>query len=254
MYAAGKIPGGFIKREGRPTENAILTARLTDRPLRPLFPKDYRNDVQVVITVLSADQVNDPAICSIIGASAALTISDIPFYGPVGAVQGRADRRRVRRQPDHARDGVLGSRPDGGRHRRRDPDGRGRREGSCPRRRSSRRSKPAHEEIQPHLRSQIELQQAAGKPKREFAAPEVRRGSSRRSPRRVGNRLEETIYDPDKATREDSTQELRKRGRQALRRARYDPKAVAKVFGALEKEIVRTQHPGARAGGRTAAR
>ena len=87
MYAAGKIPGGFIKREGRPTENAILTARLTDRPLRPLFPKDYRNDVQVVLTVLSADQANDPAICAIIGASAALSISDIPFYGPVGAVR-----------------------------------------------------------------------------------------------------------------------------------------------------------------------
>src|SRR5215208_4176660 len=87
MYAAGKIPGGFIKRESRPTENAILTARLTDRPLRPLFPKDYRNDVQVVLTVLSADQANDPAICAIVGASAALSISDIPFYGPVGAVR-----------------------------------------------------------------------------------------------------------------------------------------------------------------------
>src|SRR5213076_3018971 len=61
MYAAGKIPGGFVKREGRPTETAILTARLTDRPLRPLFPKDYRNDVQVVLTVLSADQMTDPA-------------------------------------------------------------------------------------------------------------------------------------------------------------------------------------------------
>ena len=62
MYAAGKIPGGFIKREGRPGEQAILTARLTDRPMRPLFPKDYRNDVQVVNMVMSADQENDPAI------------------------------------------------------------------------------------------------------------------------------------------------------------------------------------------------
>ena len=87
MYAAGKIPGGFIKREGRPTEQAILTARLTDRPLRPLFPKDYRNDVQVVVTTLAADQVNDPAVCSIVGASAALMVSDIPFYGPVGSVR-----------------------------------------------------------------------------------------------------------------------------------------------------------------------
>src|SRR5215210_2058743 len=87
MYAAGKIPGGFIKRESRPTEQAILSARLTDRPIRPRFPKDWRNDVQIVSTVLSADQVNDPAICSIIGASAALMISPVPFAGPVAAVR-----------------------------------------------------------------------------------------------------------------------------------------------------------------------
>ncbi len=87
MYAAGKIPGGFIKREGRATEHAILACRLADRPLRPLFPKGYRNDVQIVITVLSADQENDPDILGIVGASAALSVSDIPFAGPVGAVR-----------------------------------------------------------------------------------------------------------------------------------------------------------------------
>ncbi len=87
MYAAGKIPGGFIKREGRATEHAILACRLADRPLRPLFPKGYRNDVQIIITVLSADQENDPDIMGIVGASAALSVSDIPFYGPVGAVR-----------------------------------------------------------------------------------------------------------------------------------------------------------------------
>src|SRR5690348_10918675 len=86
MYAAGKIPGGFIKREGRATEHAILACRLADRPLRPLFPKGYRNDVQIVITVLSVDQENDPDILGIVGASAALSISDIPFAGPVGGV------------------------------------------------------------------------------------------------------------------------------------------------------------------------
>ncbi|MDQ2715025.1 MAG: polyribonucleotide nucleotidyltransferase, partial [Chloroflexota bacterium] len=87
MYAAGKIPGGFIKREGRATEHAILACRLADRPLRPLFPKGYRNDVQVVITVLSVDQENDSDILGIVGASAALSVSDIPFSGPVGAVR-----------------------------------------------------------------------------------------------------------------------------------------------------------------------
>jgi len=87
MYAAGKIPGGFFKREGRPGERAILSARLIDRPIRPLFPKGFRNDVQVIATVLSADQENAPDILGLIGASAALSISDIPWNGPIGAVR-----------------------------------------------------------------------------------------------------------------------------------------------------------------------
>ena len=87
FYAAGKIPGGFFKREGRPSKNAILTSRLIDRPLRPLFPQEYRNDVQVIATVLSYDQKNSPDILALIGASAALWISDIPFQGPIGAVR-----------------------------------------------------------------------------------------------------------------------------------------------------------------------
>jgi polyribonucleotide nucleotidyltransferase len=87
MYAAGKIPGNFFRREGRPPESAILTMRLTDRPLRPLFPKDFRNDVQIIVTAMSYDEENDPDILCIIGASAALMISPIPFDGPVGAVR-----------------------------------------------------------------------------------------------------------------------------------------------------------------------
>ena len=96
LYAAGRIPGGFFKREGRPSEEAILLCRLTDRPLRPLFPKGFRNDVQVIVTALSADQENFLDILSIIGASAAVTISDIPFQGPVGAVRvGRVDGKFI---------------------------------------------------------------------------------------------------------------------------------------------------------------
>jgi polyribonucleotide nucleotidyltransferase len=87
MYAAGKIPGGFIKRESRPSDKAILTARMTDRPIRPLWPKGFRNEVQVVATVLSADQVNAFDVLCINGASAALMISGLPFQGPVGAVR-----------------------------------------------------------------------------------------------------------------------------------------------------------------------
>jgi len=87
LYAAGKIPGGFIRREGRPSEEATLASRLTDRPLRPLLPKGWRNDIQLVITVLSADQENDPDILAVIGGSAALSISEVPFDGPVSAVR-----------------------------------------------------------------------------------------------------------------------------------------------------------------------
>jgi DNA polymerase III epsilon subunit family exonuclease len=87
MYAAGKIPGGFIKREARPSEAAILAARLTDRPIRPLFPAGYKDDVQVVLTVLSTDQENNPDVLGTIAGSAALTISEIPFLGPIAAVR-----------------------------------------------------------------------------------------------------------------------------------------------------------------------
>ena len=86
LYSVGKIPGGFIKREGKPSEKAILTSRVIDRPLRPLFPKDLRNDVAVVNTVLSVDQDNSPEVAALLGASIALAISDIPFNGPVGGV------------------------------------------------------------------------------------------------------------------------------------------------------------------------
>src|SRR5215207_9793319 len=229
MYAAGKIPGGFIKREGRPTENAILTARLTDRPLRPLFPKDYRNDVQVVLTVLSADQMNDPAICAINGASAALSISDIPFFGLIGdeivvnptmpemaysdldlMVAGTADsilmvEAGAREVPEATILEAL---------------------------------EAADDEIKRICALQIELQQAAGKPKREFVPPEVPAEVVKAVTEHLGSRLEETIFDPDKATREDSTRDLRKEVLAHFAET-YDKKLVAKVFGSLEKETVR---------------
>lgn len=96
LYAVGKIPGGFIKREGRPSEKAILASRLIDRPLRPLFPKGFRNEVQVIATVLSVDQNHAPQMAALVGASAALHISKIPFLGPIGGVVvGRVDEELV---------------------------------------------------------------------------------------------------------------------------------------------------------------
>ena len=85
LYAVGKIPGSFFRREGRPGSEAILSARLVDRPMRPLFPKGLHNEIQIVITILSTDRENPPDILGIVGASAAVSISDIPFSGPVGA-------------------------------------------------------------------------------------------------------------------------------------------------------------------------
>ena len=87
FYAAGRIPGGFFKREGRPTEKETLTARLIDRPIRPLFPEGFMNEVQVVLTVLSSNPEIDADIPAMIGASAALAISGVPFNGPVGAAR-----------------------------------------------------------------------------------------------------------------------------------------------------------------------
>ena len=87
FYAAGKIPGGFFKREGRPTENETLISRLIDRPLRPLFPSSFTNEVQVICTVMSADAKKNSDIAALIGASAALTISGMPFQGPIGAAR-----------------------------------------------------------------------------------------------------------------------------------------------------------------------
>src|SRR5688572_4278750 len=96
MYAAGKIPGGFFKREGRASERATLTARMIDRPIRPLWPKGFRNEVQVICTILSADLVTPHDILCINGASAALMISPLPFFGPIGAVRvGRIDGELV---------------------------------------------------------------------------------------------------------------------------------------------------------------
>jgi len=96
LYAAGKIPGGFFKREGKPTENAVLTSRKIDRPIRPLFPEGFRNDVQIAVTPLAVDSQNMPDVLAINAASAALTISDIPFQGPIGAARiGKLDGKLI---------------------------------------------------------------------------------------------------------------------------------------------------------------
>ncbi|MBQ4031529.1 MAG: polyribonucleotide nucleotidyltransferase, partial [Bacilli bacterium] len=96
LYSVGKIPGGFIKREGRPTDEATLAARIIDRPIRPMFDENFRNEVQVINTVLSVDQDNSPVMTALLGSSLALGISDIPFDGPVsGVIVGKVDGEYV---------------------------------------------------------------------------------------------------------------------------------------------------------------
>ncbi len=123
-YAAGRIPGGFFKREGRPTEKETLTSRLIDRPIRPLFADGYKNETQVVVTVLSHDLENDPDIVGMVAASAALTLSGVPFMGPIGGGARRLHQRRLRPEPARRRGEGLEARPRRRRHRRRGADGR----------------------------------------------------------------------------------------------------------------------------------
>ena len=131
-YAAGKFPGGFIKREGRPTTKEILTSRLIDRPIRPLFPDSYRDEVQIQAGPISADRQNDPDVLSMIGASAALVLARVPFLGPDRRDPAGPSRRPARRVPDRR----------GTREQRPRPDRRQHREGRRHDRRASARSCP----------------------------------------------------------------------------------------------------------------
>ncbi len=207
MYAAGKIPGGFFKREGRPSEQAILTMRLTDRPMRPLFPKGFRNDVQIILTVLSADQENTPDILCIIGASAALTISDIPFEGPVGAARvGYIDGQfvlnpPVSQYPQSTLDlAVAGTRNaivmvEGG---SKEVDESIIVEGL----------RFAHNAVQPIIDLQQRMRDAIGKEKFAFPVAELPAEVYDAVKDFVGDRMDDVIYQPDKQTREELRDEL----------------------------------------------
>ncbi len=208
MYAAGKIPGGFIKREGRPTETAILSARLTDRPIRPLFPKSYRNEVQIVSTVMSADQENLPDILSITGASTALMLSDIPWNGPIGAVRiGDIDGELVVNPTSHQLvdsklDMIVAGTADAvmmveGEAREISED------------RMLAAVQLAHEQIRRIVKIQLELCELVGKPKREFVPPEENVELKTRIAEFVGDRLHSAVFHADKDQRVSETAALK---------------------------------------------
>jgi polyribonucleotide nucleotidyltransferase len=191
-YAGGRIPGGFIKREGRPSEREILTSRQIDRPIRPLFPEGFRNETQVIALCLSADTENDPDVAAINAASAALTISDIPFHGPVGAVRvGLLDGKFIV-NPTYTemRDGLLRLMVVGTS------------EGIVMIEAGASEVEEAtivdaiefgHTEIKKICAAINELREKAGKPKREVAAPEIDQAYLDELRARIGERLADAL-------------------------------------------------------------
>ena len=238
LYAAGKIPGGFFKREGRPAERAILTCRLTDRPIRPLFPKGFRNDVQVIVTVLSADQENEPDILSIIGASAALTISDIPFEGPVGAVKvGYIGGKLVinplaSQMPESQLDlTIAGSRDavvmvEAGANQ-------------VPEDVLLEAIRDGHTAIQELVKVQDEMRAALGKEKFSFSVHEISSELRESIEKIVGDRIQTVVYHQDKQVREAERKRLIREVVAALGEGTRD-KDVAQVIEDMEFNVVRS--------------
>jgi polyribonucleotide nucleotidyltransferase len=245
MYAAGKIPGGFIKREGRPTEAAVLAGRLTDRPIRPLFPKGYKSEVQVISTVMSADQVNQPDILSIIGASAALMLSHTPWEGPVGAVRlGLVDGQIIVNPTNQQLEGsnldmvVAGTEDaimmvEGEAH-------------EIPEETLLDAIMQGHAEIKRIAAIQRELQAQAGQPKWEFTPPAKNEALISDLKSFLGGRLREAVTNPDKVMRLEGTNELKKAVMEHFATAGegglplYSPKDLSATFESLLKDEVRS--------------
>jgi polyribonucleotide nucleotidyltransferase len=210
LYAVGKIPGAFMRREGRPSETAILASRLTDRPLRPLFPDGFRLDIQVVSTVLSADQENDPTILSINGASTALVISDIPWAGPVGAVKiGYLDGALVVNPPmsrmgDSDLDLTVAGTADA--ILMVEAGAKGVTEQTV-----VEALQMAHDVIKQLCAAQEELRRQIGKPKYEYTPPSYPEKIVEVVSEYLALRLDKAAFNPDKAVREAGIDELRKK-------------------------------------------
>jgi len=251
LYAAGRIPGSFFRREGRPTESATLTSRLTDRPLRPLFPHDMRNDVQVIITPLSQDEEHQADILSIIGASAALTISDVPFDGPVGAVRvGYIDGEVVINPTVSQMEGSgLDLRLAGTADAMLMVEAGANEVGEDVMIEALRLG---HESIQGLIRVQNEMRDAVGKPKRAYvpyALPEELPGIIRQQ---VGDRLPEAIYSA--ASKHDRSKRLKVLRDELIEvlGEEWDERSIKDAFEEVQRELIRrrTIEEGVRADGR----
>ncbi len=206
-YAAGKIPGGFFKREGRPTEKEILTARFIDRPIRPLFPKGFKSETQIIATVLSSDGETEPDILAINAASTALHVSDVPFGGPIGAVRiGRVDGNLIV-NPSPIEDSysdlslIVVAGPQGIVMVEGDAD-------RVPEELVLEAIFKAHDEILKILAAQDELRQAAGKPKRPVAPPTKDEDLIARIKTQWGESIEQALEIPKKLERHGRLEEI----------------------------------------------
>lgn len=246
MYAAGKIPGGFIKRESRPTEMAILAARITDRTIRPLFPKGFKHETQIINTVLSADQVNNPDIAALLGTSMALMISDIPFDGPVAAVRiGLVDDRLVvnpttAELEESQLDLIVAA----------SQDAVVMVEGNADQITESRLLEAlelAHREIQPLLQLQHELRAKTGnREKRAFQAARVDQELAARARAEFGERLRQALFNADKTARVAATQAVKQElvetlteGLEGVEKV-VRAKALGQIFEGMEASAVRS--------------
>jgi polyribonucleotide nucleotidyltransferase len=241
MYAAGKIPGGFIKREGRPTEAATLASRLTDRPIRPLFPKGYRAEVQIINTVLSADQENDPALLSIIGASAALTISPIPFEGPIAGVQVGYIDGEIVVNPTFAQleDSEMNMIVAGTADAIMMVEGEANEISEAIMLEGIVR---AHEVIRQITALQDELRERAGKDKWPYQAPEKNAALYEAVQKVIGTQLSDAVNNPDKVVRLEGTNTLKDEVLASVQAAEGDAwskKEVGDVFDSMLKAEVR---------------
>ena len=238
--AVGKFPGGYFKREGRPSEKEILTARMTDRPLRPLFPKGYLYDTQIIAVLLSADGQIDPDILSINGASAALMVSDIPFAGPIGAVRvGRVGGEFVV-NPTHDERAVsdldlvyVGTKDDVIMI-----------EGSAlelPEEEFIKALDFAHSHARVIIDAQVELAEKAGKPKRSPALMLVKEDLLEIAYHVAGDRIEAAIYTPGKVARSKAVDALRAEVKEAI--LAKHPAAtgfeISQAFDYLQKKAFR---------------
>jgi polyribonucleotide nucleotidyltransferase len=241
MYAAGKIPGGFIKRESRPSERATLTARMTDRPIRPLWPKGFRNEIQVIATVMSVDQVNAFDILAINGASAALTISDLPFLGPIGAVRigligdDFLINPTLQEIDESDLDLIVAgtaeaiSMVEAGAN---EVDEEALLEALA----------IAHDEIKKLCAAQLELARIAGKPKWEVTSVDVDPDMLSRVQAAVLDQLEEATLEQGKLERRDKIADVRSAAAEAVLGAESTPEdraSLNRAFDRLEKSIIR---------------